>query len=639
MKKIHYPLVFLLPLLLGSCAEMYYQKGNKEFDRLAYDKAIRYYEAALSKKEIIEARVNLAHSYRLVNNSWKAEMEYKKIDTIPGIAPENWMYLAKMLMMNNKHEEAKSWLDAYLQVRSSDSLAMTLCNSCRKAIMQVQDSSFFTIKQVRIEGMASAFAPVKYKNGIVFSGNMEAAPAAKKDPWTGKSYLNLYYIEKDTAGTWSAPVALQGDINTHYHEGAAAFSSTGNEIFFTRSNYDGKHLRKDDKNVNNLKMFRASLVNGRWTGITAAPFVSDSYSVGQPSLSADGSRLYFVSDMPGGYGGTDIYECIIKGDSMSAPRNLGPTVNTSGNEMFPSCSSADSILYFSSEGHDNLGGLDIFKTKLSAKGWSAPENIGYPLNTSKDDFAYVENSDGMSGYFSSNRSGPDQVYEFRRNEPEKERVYYLAGMITLKNKTIPLPEATVTAIELSGNIVSTVLTDSTGMYSIQLEPEKQYKVYARKNMYFTQNATVKTDSSSHLVRQDFDLEEIVMEKPIVLDNIFYDRNKWNIRPDAAAGLDKLVEILKDNPDIKVELGSHTDCFGDNKYNMMLSEKRAKSAVDYIVSKGIEASRVTAKGYGESKPVNKCRDGVKCNADEYAQNRRTEFKVTKIEREEKIVSGQ
>jgi outer membrane protein OmpA-like peptidoglycan-associated protein/tetratricopeptide (TPR) repeat protein len=641
MKKIHLRILLLgIPFLLSGCTTFYYQKANKEYDRMAYDKAIKYYEAALSKKEISDARVNLAHAYRLVNNSEKAEIEYRKVIQSSGSKEENWFYLSKMMMMNNKHTEAKAWLDAYLATRPSDSLAISLCRSCNKALVAMQDSSLYIIKRVELEGVVSAFAPVLYKKGIVFSGNIDASRAKKIDPWTGKSYLNLFYTEKSEAGKWSEPVALQGDINTNYHEGAAAFNNEGNVIFFTRSNYYQKKLRKDEQDVNNLKMFKATLNEGKWTGIVPAPFISDSYSVGHPSLSEDGSKMYFVSDMPGGYGGTDIYECTVMGDSMSAPRNLGPGINTPGNEMFPTYSSKDSSLYFSSEGHDNLGGLDIFRAKLNGNGWSVPENMGYPLNTTKDDFAYVENLDGVTGYFSSNRDGADQVYEFRKNEPDRHPVFYLAGMITLKNKKVPLPDVTVTAVEIPGDIVSTVLSDSAGMYSMKLEASKKYKVYARKNMHYTANVELSTEgkTQSELLQQDFDIEPIVMQKAIVLENIFYDYDKWDIRADAAAGLDKLVNILKDNPEIKIELSSHTDARGNDKYNLTLSEKRAKAAVDYIVSKGIDASRLVAKGYGETKLVNHCGNGVKCSPEEEGQNRRTEFKVIKIEGMQEVASG-
>lgn len=632
MKQIRFPILLVIPMLFTGCAQVYHRQADIAFGNMAYEKAIRYYEAALSKKEIAAARINLAHAYRLANDPQKAEVEYRKVNELPESEPENWYYLAKMLMMNNKHDEAKRWLDSYLAVRPQDSLAQSVCRSCDKARMLSKDTALFTITQLKIEGMSSAFAPVMYKNGIVFCGNKEVGRGVQKDPWTGKSYLNLYYSEKGDSGRWITPVVLQGDINTNYHEGPATFNAEGRLIFFTRSNYNGKRLGKDKSNINNLKLFHAVLNNERWTAPQEAPFNNDSYSTGHPSLSQDGKKLYFISDMPGGYGGTDIYECSVVDGELSAPRNLGPSINTPGNEMFPWHSSADSALYFASEGHENFGGLDIFRTSYTGAGWSKPINIGYPFNTSMDDFAYTQAADSSSGFFSSNRSGADQLYEFKKNEPEIP-VFYVAGIV-MESRKVPLPNATVTAVEVQGNVVTTVLTDSAGMYSMMLEAGKEYKLFTRKDMYFTKTIVIPA-SSNGLVRADLTVDKIEIEKPIVLDNIYYDKNKWSIRPDAAAELDKLVVILKENPDIKIELGSHTDSWGDAKYNMMLSEKRARSAIDYIVSRGIEASRLTAKGYGESKPLHSC---TRCTGLQDAQNRRTEFKVTRVGGNKEMVSS-
>ncbi|MBK9798910.1 MAG: OmpA family protein [Bacteroidetes bacterium] len=400
-------------------------------------------------------------------------------------------------------------------------------------------------------------------------------------------------------------------------------------MYYTRSNYFKKKLKASTKSENNLKIFKAKLVNGKWEGSEEMPFNSDEYSVGHPTLSADGKTLYFTSDMPGGQGGSDIYFSKWDG-KWGKPQNMGPEINTPGKESFPYSHDEDSSFYFSSDGNVSLGGLDIFKCKWDGSKWGSPVNIKAPLNSQKDDFAFSMKADNKSGYLSSNRGGEDRIYEWAAIPPV-EPVYYTEGTVTDKATGKPLPGAKVLFKNMDDGTEEFVTTDENGKYKYEIKPNKHYDIVASKDLYFVKKDKVFVPKSKlgESITKDLALEPIVIDKPIVIENIYYDLGKWDIRPEAAAELDKLVQFLRDNGKISIELSSHTDCRASDAYNLNLSDKRAKSAVDYLISKGIDGTRLKAKGYGETKLLNKCDDGITCTEEEHQLNRRTEIKVLKI----------
>lgn len=619
--------LLLAALLLIGCSEMHHQKGNKAFDRLSYYKAIRHYEKYLAKNQNADAQIKLAESYRLVNNYQKAEEAYKKVVEQKDAPPIYHFYLGRMLMANGKYKEAEKELLIYSKADPANNLAKSLCKSCNKIETLRRDSSLYSISKLDIPGVESAFGPAIYNDGLVFTASPASTMRSDKDPWTGSSFFNLYYSEKSDTG-WKEPGVLKGDLNMNYHEGAAVFTKDNKTVYFTRSNYLKNKLKKNTKDESNLKIFRAEFINGKWTNLYELPFNSDDYSVGHPALSKDEKTLFFISDMPGSLGGTDLYFCNIEGGNFSHPKNMGAVINTPGNEMFPYYNPDEEVLYFSSEGHMNMGGLDIFKTKFDGKNWSEPENMEYPVNTSKDDFAFIYQPDKRSGYFSSNRNQTDQIYRFVKNDP----TYILSGTVTIKGKKVPISEV---AIKPKGNISSApVFTDKSGKYKMALKPNATYEIIAAKDGYFASKSfTLSTQGKkySENFTHDFELEEIIIDKPIVLDNILYDLNKWEIKP--TAELDNFITKLKENPGLVIELSSHTDSRGSDKYNLNLSQKRAKAAIDYIISQGVAASRIVSKGYGETRLLNQCADKVNCDEKSHEINRRTEFKVLKINKEQ------
>lgn len=624
--------ISILLLSISSCTAYRLKRANKEFGNLQYSAAIQDYNKVLDKTDNHEARTKLAHSYRLTNNTKKAEPLYAEVVKYPESEPINMFYYAKMLMTQENYVGAKLWFKNYLAKVPDDIVAQMLLASCNSISSFKKDTTLFTLSEIQFPDFESMFGLMPYDKGIIFTADKKASLKSKTDSWTGKSYYDLYFAEKDKDGHWLSPQLLKGEINGRYHEGPATFNKAGDVTYFTRSNYYKYNLRTSSKGENNLKLFSAKLVDGKWKELTELPFNSDEYSVGHPCLSNDEKTLYFISDMPGGEGGTDIYSSTFDGTTWGKPINLGKEINTPGNEMFPFMAE-DGTFYFSSDAHNNLGGLDVFATSYNpkTKKWLQVENLNYPLNSSHDDFAYFLNKDNKTGFVSSSRTDEDKMYEVRKNPP----TFNVMGTVTVKGKGTPFEDAEITLIDDSPNIkkieMASTKTDANGKYKMKLKPEGEFTIYGSKENYFTQSVDLSTMGKKYSedFTVNFTLDQIVIEKPIVLENIYYDLDKWAIRPDAAVELDKLVRLLNDNPNISIEMGSHTDSRAGDQYNMVLSDKRAKAAVDYLVFKGIDPARLKAKGYGESKLVNRCKNNVECTEEEHQQNRRTEFKVTKI----------
>ncbi len=617
-------------LLLSSCTKGLYKKGVKNFDNHVYQKSIENFEKYLSKKdEPNDAKIKLANAYRLTNDIPNAEKWFSQIVDLPESEPINMFYYGKLLMSQEKYKEAQIWFTKYLEKVPDDFVAEMLLVSCKSVGSFKQDPSLYTIKEAEIPEVATAFGQVPYGEGIMFTADKMTFKNSNTSNWTGRSYLDIYFSQKDQNGKWLSPMLLKGNVNGQYHEGPASFTKAGNVVYFTRSNYAKKKMAKSSKNENNLQLFRGELVGDKWTNVTSMPFNSDEYSCGHPSLSLDDKTLYFISDMPGGVGGTDIYKTTFDGTAWSKPENLGNVINTSGNEMFPYIHS-DGTFYFSSDAHNNLGGLDVFMSFYDGKKWLQVENLNYPLNTSKDDFGFVLNADNKTGYVSSNRGEGDKIYEITKNEP----TFILSGMVSQKGKpSLMIDSAVIEIHNLTDKTKENVLTNKAGLYKIKLKSKSEYLIKVWKPMYFTvtepKNVCMIGKKISENFTANFELDQIIIEKPIVLENIYYDLDKWFIRPDAEKELDRLVQLMLDNPTLTIELSSHTDARAGDQYNLVLSDKRAKAAVEYVASKGIDTKRMRWKGYGESKLVNQCKNDITCTEEEHQQNRRTEFKAIKI----------
>jgi peptidoglycan-associated lipoprotein len=618
-----------LVVLMGSCNSYHTRKGNEYYNYLNFAPSIEHYQKVYKKTQDKEIEVKLADAYFRVSKLDSSEALYSRaVKRQTGVSLANFDY-GKVLMSNGKHAQAKEQFKKYLTAHPKDISAIMLLTACNSVIERYRDTTLFELKPILEDQFVNTFSIIEYQNGAVFAADKKVFSGRKQNPWTGNSYLDLYSMEKDTEGNWMSPELLKGDINGRFHEGPATFSRDGQTVYFTRSNYFKRKMVVNEEKENNLKIFSATLVDGEWKNLVEFPYNSDDYSTGHPALSQDGGWMYFVSDMPGGYGGTDLYRSKLINGSWSAPENLGETVNTPGNEMFPYIHS-DGSLYFSSDAHNSMGGLDVFITYNTGERWVKPENLNYPLNSVKDDFGFSLNKDNTTGFVSSSRANADKMYSFDK----KPATFHLFGRARKKGTEIPVEGVTVEITNAETGAVMSVTSDKTGYFKIKLAPESEFLLYCTKFGCFSRTDRILTKGLKYSEDffADFEVEEIIIDKPIVLENIYYDFDKWDIRPDAALELDKLVRVLRDNPTIDIEMGSHTDSRGSDQYNLVLSDKRANAAVLYLISQGINPERLSWKGYGETVHVNKCKNGVECPDEEHQKNRRTEFKVTNIRME-------
>jgi outer membrane protein OmpA-like peptidoglycan-associated protein len=495
----------------------------------------------------------------------------------------------------------------------------------------------YTIKNLDINTKQSDFGTAFLgKDRVVFAAPTDNTVVVKK-VWkeNGQPFLDLYTGLITDDRQVIDKKSLSGDVNTKFHEAGVSFSKDLKTVYFTANNYYQKKFLTDSAGINTLQMFKASLdLDGNWTMKEKLPFNSNEYSVGHPALSPDGKKLYFVSDMPGSIGKSDIYVAAVNEDgTYGDPVNLGPRINTEEKEMFPYIDE-DNVLYFSSDGHAGFGELDIFASKIYDNTVSEPINLGQPINSGADDFAYIIDDVKDRGFFSSNRKegkGDDDIYSFLalpglyihctqqitgivRSESSGE---ILPGAIVeLRSNTGEVVESTVASQEDASYVFNTALCDSSyvvvGMHKGYLNDEKI--------------ANTLNDVDTDALVLDLNLPDQFVSNKVNIKTIYFDFDKFNIRPDAAKELDKVVQVMNEYPNLLIEAGSHTDSRGKDAYNQKLSEKRAKSTVDYIVSKGIDVSRITYKGYGETQLVNNCSNGTKCSPEEHQLNRRTEFKI-------------
>ena len=617
-----FPIMAVGVVLFSSCANYHVRKGEQAMDMLSYTKAEKHFEKALKQKQDRSLLLRAAETEAKQNKVEEAVVHYAAADKVAPLTGDDAFQYGKLLMGLGKYGQAEPFLIRALEERPERRDAAELIGACQGFRSFYDDSSRYVVTLLPMQGVATAYSAIPFAGGLLFAAQREGA-MGKRDPWTGLSFTDLYQVNLASDGLPDSPTLLMGAVNGPYHEGSAAVSPDGRTLYFTRSNYYGRKLLKDKDNMSNLKLFRATLgENGEWGNISEFGYNSDGYSVGHPALSKDGKTLYFTSDMPGGLGGKDLWYTSDIGMGWGTPVNMGPIINTSGDEMFPSV--VGDALYFSSTGHNNMGGLDIFETHREGEYWSEPQNMGYPVNSTRDDFGLWLDSTGTKGFLSSSRSGTDQIHALSIHPP----VFAVEGIITNVKTGEAIPGAMVTLRNLSTKAETMVTADADGRFHFDLEPNTPYVIVADADDMLSQSTSVSTVGLglTTTLRADLQLEPLIVDKPMAVPNIYYDYDKWDIRPDAAVELNKLARIFLDNPTITFELSSHTDSRGGDMYNLVLSDARAKSAVDYLERQGVPAERLVAKGYGETMLVNGCSNGVKCTEEEHQANRRTEFKV-------------
>ncbi len=604
------------------------KRADHYYKALSFVSAIENYRKALSYHDAVDREalaypsLQIGNCFYMMNRYHDAMLYYRRVEKYGVMNQEEKKRYFQTLISNKEYDKATEIANQIEEGLDSTHIA-------RIANIKI-DTNSYEIQNHWSNSNHDDFSPSYYRGGIVFSSNRERPGSRqKKYQWNDTYFLDLYYAATDT-GHYAKTYPFSNTINSPYHEGPLAFGKNDSLIVFTRNNFTNGKKKTSNDGVNKLKLYQSvrDKQDKGWTEPKELWFNHDNYSVGHPTISSDGMTMYFASDMEGSVGEADIFVTYWRNGKWSEPENLGGLVNTPEDELFPYLYQ-DTVLYFASKGHVGLGGLDIYKINLNDENWEI-ENLGQPINSSRDDFGLIRRE--FSGFFSSNREGGqggDDIYRFfyEKHVPE----YIIAVRVIDDSTEEPIPNATV-VVSLENTNTPIAQTNLGGMCFFQSALGPIYSVDAFHKEYFANKLSFEfakvPDNDTLFV--DVRMMKMETSKPIVLENVYYELDKADITLEAAIELDKLVWILKNNPTISIELSSHTDSRGKSDYNLDLSQRRAESAVKYIVSNGIDPSRIYPKGYGETKPVNKCVDGVECTEMEYFKNRRTEFSIISTE---------
>lgn len=605
------------------------EAADRYYNNFEFVRAIKSYEKLVEKgkgDEYVYRQLAEAN-YNILNTQEAEKWYYKVLETSPDDAEVVYSY-AQMLKANRKYDQSNEYMRKFAQLKPGDKRAVAFMENPDYIPQLLEREKTFRLKNLEVNSEQSDFG------GTLREGKLYFATARNKSRktygWNEQPFLDLYVSELGSEGFMEAD-QVKGDINTQFHEGVAAISPNGTTMYFSRESFSEGMYEKDSTtrrkiSVNNL--FEATFDGEKWGYVKPFPMNSNTYTIKDPSVSSDGKTLYFSSDMPGGHGGYDLYKVAINGDgTYGGAVNLGDVVNTEGDEGFPYISSTD-VLYFSSNGHMGLGNMDVFFTKLDGGSYLPVRNAGVPVNGNMDDFAFTIDEESGEGFVSSNREGgkgSDDIYQVFRLQPMC--TVDLIAAVTDSQSGAPLQGASVSVYDDQGSLLLTQLTDAEGKATFLVECDKQSELEVAMDGYEGQKVSVDgTFDESTTVDVALDpIELIVAEDQVVLNPIYFEFDKSNITPEAAFELDKLVQVMKKYPEMVISATSHTDSRGSASYNEALSDRRAKTTVQYVISKGIDASRITGKGMGESQPKVDC--GSKCTEEEHQLNRRSEFIIT------------
>ena len=602
--KAHFTIYVLFLLIVSS---LYSCKSAKLSDAEEKQRIGEYYEAAAiyrkvytktsPKKRDLRGYIayRMAECNRLINNTAKATSAYK--NAIRYDYPDSTVYLrmGQMLQKTGRYPEAIKNYDIYMENDPSNLLAINGIQGCELAPGWKKNPTRYEVRRMdKFNSRRGEFSPMlagdKYDQ-LYFASSRSKDKDAKVSAITGQNNNNLFLVKQDEKGAWLAPVELEDKVNTEYDEGTPSFSPDGNTMYYT-------YCAQDPEGPRTAEIYISTRSSAKWGKGTRATIVKDSVTaLGHPSISPDGKYLYFVSDAVGGFGGKDIFRARVAGNDFGPMENLGEEINTPGDEMFPYV--RDSVtLYFASNGHPGMGGLDLFKATQDSTGKWNVENLGAPINSMGDDFGITFAGKEERGFFCSNRNdarGYDHIYSFEL----PTITIFIEGIVNDVDE-YPIEDATVRIVGKDGlNVKVPVKKDGT--YRVELERDIRYVMMASARGYLNQNYELHTgpEEKNETYIVDFFLSPI--SKPVVIDNIFYDFDKATLRPESKKALDEMIKMLNDNPNVTIELGAHTDRKGTDQYNERLAQRRAQSVVDYLIAGGIEAARLEAKGYGESVP--------------------------------------
>jgi len=598
LKRILLLIAFGLFLFQSSEAQMkFFNKAEETFNAGQYIKAVDQYRNAYDKiqgKEIkAEIVFKLALCYRKTGQPRKAELWFNNAIKKEYDNPKIYLYYADALKTNEEYEKAKENYKIYKEKAPDDPRGQMGIESCDKAQKWKENPNGYKISEMKfINSRNNDYCPSYSKSGyneIYFTSSREEATGEEKHGGTGEYFSDIFYSQQDMSGRWSEPETISEKINTPVEEGATTFTGDYNTMYFTRCEVDKKKML-------GCKIMRAKRDNDEWQKPEALTIAKDSFVLAHPSISKDGSTLYFVGNIPGGYGQMDIWKINKQGEGWSEPINLGNSINTPGNEVFPFIH-PDGSIYFSSDYHLGMGGLDIFKATPQSNGTYKIENMRYPINSTYDDFGIVFQDEKEKGFFTTSRKrGDDKIFSFVL-PPLK---FSVEGVVKNKKTEEPIQDASVKLVGSDGMTMSST-TGEDGTFKFMLRPQTDYVFVASKKNFLTNKgkASTKGLEESKVFKPEILLSSI--KEPIELPNIFYDFAKWNLRDESKKALDNLVETLNENPRVVIELRSHTDYRGEHWANVELSTKRAESVVNYLIDNGIDPARLRAKGYAATKP--------------------------------------
>lgn len=627
-KKLKYSLLTLMLLLSAfSFAQKPTVKlANHLFEKKSYVKAAQMYEKLKPTKEILQ---NLGDCYYYNSEMRDAVRSYGLLFFThkDSIHPNYYFKYAQALMGTDNYVKADSVMGIYKKYPVDTQIFIT------NLISNVPYN--YTLQMMSKNTSNGDFGLSFYGDKVAFASYRVVK--GENYNWNEKPYLDLFSASISDAGLLEKVEPFPEEINTKTHESSATFSSDLKIMYFNRTG--DKQVQVGEEKFASVRIMRAEFVDGKWTNVTEMPFSNENYSTIHPHLTKDGKKLYFSSDMPGSMGSFDLYVVDVNEDgTYGTPTNLGETINTIHREQFPYISDDGLTLYFASDGHQGMGGLDLFFSKSYDNVYAKPMNLGHTLNSSADDFGYIVDEKTNAGYLSSNRKGTDNLYSFKRTENEEK--YIVEGNVRDKNSKELLPGTTVSLYDENDKLVGRMVVGADADYVFNTEPNTVYRIEAIRDFYIPHSEIFRTNEDGKMrytielfVECYDDAEEIITRRQdgrvqIVLENIYFDLNKYDIKPEAARVLDGLYNLLIKYPEMVIELGAHTDSRASDTYNLVLSNRRARATLEYLVSQGINRNRLRAKGYGEAVPLIKCANVKGCSEYEHSINRRCEFIILK-----------
>lgn len=635
--------LFLFLFTRPAYSQKWAERGHQQFQELAYSAAIVSLEKAVEEGYATQQIYTELADASYFNARYQAaaqwyQLAFQKRNQLDSV---QYLRFAQSLKSIGKQEEAQKLLETFTSLQSNINSSFLPEDTILFQDNKIKNSGRFQIKLAHFNSTTSDFSPAYLGSQIVFASARDTGSVFKRNhSWTNQPFTNLYIIQPDSVS--ARPVAFSKNLETKFNESSAVFTKDGLVAYFTRNNFDGKKRGYNQKQNTLLKIYKAIKSKGKWKLLGALPFCSDHYNVAHPALSADEQTLYFASDKEGGFGQSDLYQVAIlspTGLDFGVPENLGATINSIGRETFPFIS-AQSALYFASDGRDGFGGLDIYVSDFNTnQHFSYPQNVGAPVNSSMDDFGFIINSEDETGYFTSNRLGGvgmDDIYTFKE-------LYALPCETVLSgNVVVQEDDSLLSEVEihlLDGNLAALAITnpDECGNYHFIIDC---------KDLYFVQTVLRGYDPQQMAVRANLyaktTLDQILIEKKAVpfqigddlgqklqLQPIYFDLGKSWIRQDAVIELSKIKEVLEAFPSLAIQVRSHTDSRDSSANNQILSDKRAQATLDWFLAKGIPIKRLSGKGFGETQMVNNCTDSVPCSEMQHQQNRRSEFIITGI----------